>query len=159
MYLSESELRSHYESIFPNLQGSQYIIKSPLDAGYNCIAWAADDDNLWWWPTDHYTPGVYWPAKAPRDASLDSFVAMYSICCEYEECNNPDYELEFEKIALYSRDGKTVTHAAKQVNEKYWWSKLGKGNDIWHTLDALSGPNEAYGKVGKIMRRRRRSVG
>jgi len=40
------------ESLFPGLRGSGYLVTSPQDIRYNCVAWAAEDEEHWWWPDE-----------------------------------------------------------------------------------------------------------
>ena len=48
------------ETIFPGLAGTGYAVTSPPAVEYNCIGWAAGEDDRWWWPDP---AGVsYWPA-------------------------------------------------------------------------------------------------
>jgi hypothetical protein len=34
----------HLETLFPGLGGSGYVVTSPADDRYNCIAWAVHDN-------------------------------------------------------------------------------------------------------------------
>jgi len=73
----------------------------------------------------------------------------------FVECASADPEPGFDKIEIYADADGLVTHAARRWKEDQGWSsKLGEENDICHfTLDSLEG--EAYGKVVRIMKRRR----
>jgi len=73
----------------------------------------------------------------------------------FVECTSADPEPGFDKIEIYADADGLVTHAARRWKEDQGWSsKLGEENDICHfTLDSLEG--EAYGKVVRIMKRRR----
>ncbi len=68
----------------------------------------------------------------------------YSVC--------PEAELEegYEKIAIYALRGEG-THAARQLENGKWTSKLGENIDIEHTLAGLKGPH--YGEVVKTLKR------
>ncbi len=68
----------------------------------------------------------------------------YSVC--------PEAELEegYEKIALYESRGE-ATHAARQLENGKWTSKLGENSDKEHTLEGLEGPE--YGEVVRILKR------
>jgi hypothetical protein len=71
----------------------------------------------------------------------------------YEVCDDRRLEPGYEKIAIYGLAG-SPEHAAKQLLDGSWSSKLGYLNDIVHaTLEALEGPD--YGSVEVIMRRPR----
>lgn len=143
--------RALLESLFPKLIPTQYEITSEATANYNCIAWAADDNNVWWWP-DPYGD-YYWPAGVTREESLDAFVAAYGKL-GYEPCTSGVLENTFEKVAIFVDAGGAPTHAARQLPSGRWTSKLGRLEDIEHvTLDELCG--EAYGKIGIFLRRPR----
>ena len=66
-------------------------------------------------------------------------------------CEEDDYEVGFEKVALFADGSGEPTHAARQVSETGWTSKVGRLHDIRHPLRALEG--EAYGRVVRIMKR------
>ena len=53
-------------------------------------------------------------------------------------------------MAIYALQGKP-THAARQLGDGRWTSKLGKEVDITHTLVGLEGP--VYGQVAAYLRR------
>lgn len=114
------------EDGFPNLDRPSFKVTSPEDGEYNCIAWAARDDRVWW--THH--PGYRWPGYAPRTALVSGLVAVFE-GMGYEECESPDLEVGYEKIAIYARHD-LWTHAARQLPDGTWTSKLGDGEDINH---------------------------
>ena len=66
----------------------------------------------------------------------------------------PDGDLEegVEKIAIYILNGKPE-HAAKQLPDGRWSSKLGDLDDITHTLNGLSG--NRYGQAQVFLSRQR----
>jgi len=64
----------------------------------------------------------------------------------------PDLEEGFERIAIFAILAQP-THAARQLENGRWTSKLGRAVDIEHELDALEGTD--YGKVTQILKRRR----
>lgn len=138
------------EHIFPNLKLTPYRLTSPRTSEYNCIAWAADENDRWWWPDPH---GVaYWPKDVPREVTLKAFIAAYGTR-GYSSCDEEELEPGYDKIAIYvDRDGKP-THAARQLESGDWTSKCGHLNDITHTLDGLK--DSGYGRVGQLMKRPR----
>ena len=89
-------------------------------------------------------PGYFWSKNAPRTLHLDSFVELVAEY-GYQCCTNGTIEGDVQKIVLYGT--KTlVTHAARQLPNGRWTSKLGGGEDIEHdTPEAVTG--EAYGPV------------
>jgi hypothetical protein len=54
------------------------------------------------------------------------------------------YEVGFTKIAVFAK-GLTPTHAARQLNNGMWTSKLGSAIDVSHNIFDLEGPE--YGAV------------
>jgi hypothetical protein len=130
------------------------IETSPAVRRYNCIAWAAGNDSRWWWP-DANNIG-YWPPTIPREETVAAFVSAYALQ-GYTQCIDGALEPGFEKIAIY---GLTVgsdlvpTHAARQLADGRWTSKLGNCEDIEHdTLEGLNGPR--YGAPVCYLRRPR----
>ncbi len=135
----------------PNLDSQNHRITSPCKKRYNCIAWAADSDTQWWWPNNK----GFWPQGVPREESLSAFVAAFATL-GYEECQDGALEERYEKAALFARrdvSGDLVpTHAAKQLSNGRWTSKLGPLEDIEHMkLEDVNGP--AYGVPVLFMRR------
>lgn len=135
------------KSIFPNLSGTPYKITSERSFKYNCFAWAAGDSNCRWEPDEY---GFYfWPEVIPRFLTIETLSWAYELL-GYQICDSNKHEEGFDKIAIYAIDG-SPTHAAKQINQDIWTSKLGDLEDITHTLSGIEG--EAYGKVARILRR------
>lgn len=127
---------------FPSLTPTNSEKTSEQRNTYNCIAWAAGETRRWWWPLR--LPGVsYWPKGAPREVTIEAFIAAYATC-GFIQCANASLEDGTEKIALYAKagpSGPVPTHAARQLENGEWTSKLGALEDITHTtLDAVSGP-------------------
>lgn len=128
---------------------SGYSVTSPETPEYNCIAWAAWDNETWWWPDAQHL--YYWPPEIPRTETLEAFVKAFEIF-GYTVCNNVTNEEGFEKIAIYIDSHGKPTHAARQLSSGNWTSKLGSLEDIEHkTLGVLTG--FSYGIVGIIMKR------
>lgn len=129
---------------FPNLTNTNHRITSPATTDYNCIAWATGDTTQWW------EPGIYWP-KPHQDGEygIGILVELYAHL-GYETCDNEALEPGFIKIALY---GTTLfyTHAARQLPNGQWTSKLGKMEDIEHE-SPHSVAGGVYGEVVEIMK-------
>jgi hypothetical protein len=139
------------EEIFPGLRPGTYEVTSPATESYNCIAWSTERDDLWWWPDEMETS--YWPPGVPRTATVEVFVQAYATL-GYERCQTSEPEEGFEKIAVYTDASGVPTHAARQLADGTWTSKLGGLEDITHsTLSAVS--NEAYGTATLFLRRPR----
>ena len=142
------------DSNFPDLKDTDYEITSCPTSVYNCIAWAAGDSRIPWWPRRRNNPlmrGYYWPPGAPEEDTLAAFIRCFEIL-GYEVCDSYDLEQEYEKVVIYTKDG-SPTHAARQLPNGEWSSKLGPDADISHEISALDGP--CYGSVEVVMRRRR----
>jgi hypothetical protein len=137
---------------FPNLNHKNHIVTSDWDRSYNCIAWAAGCNHQWWEPVKPY----YWPPNAPREITISAYAKAFETV-GYTKCANGNLEEGFEKIAIFAarEDGRLVpTHAARQLPDGRWASKLGKSEDIEHlTLKDLDSPD--YGKAVRFMRRPR----
>lgn len=134
------------EMTFPNLKQEGYKLTSPFDISYNCIAWSTGANDLWWWPE-----GYYWPDNLSRAVTVEAFVALYN-SLGYEECDTDTMEVGYEKIALYANKNNEPTHAARQLSTGKWTSKLGRAEDIEHTLNGIV--NDSYGAVVKIFKRK-----
>lgn len=141
---------SHLEVIFPNLAASGYVLKSKQTEEYNCIAWAAGDEEKWWWPS--LDPDLsYWPPGVRRERSLQCFIEAYETL-GYEVCETPVLEEGFEKVAIYVNDKGLPTHAARQLPNGVWASKLGELEDIWHmSLSGVEGKD--YGTASTTLKR------
>ena len=124
-----------------------YQVTSPQDVQYNCIAWAAGENDIWWWPDEMFS--LHWPEDAPRQVTIEAFIQAFSTK-GYSPCESGNLEQGFEKIALYALN-EEPTHAARQIPDGSWTSKLGRLQDISHTIDALNGPE--YGSVALFLKR------
>lgn len=135
-------------SVFPRLAPDNNEITSPSTPRYNCIAWAAGDAERCWWPD---ADGVaYWPGGVPRAETVEAFVDAFRTL-GYGPCDDGELEPGHEKVALFAHLG-LPTHAARQLPDGRWSSKLGRSVDIAHALDALDGP--LYGAAVLFLRRR-----
>ena len=138
--MSGADLERH----FPNLRQLGYRITSPESIDYNCIAWAAETTDHWWWP------GAYWPGD-PRDHSLDGFISVFR-SLGYEICESREHEPGFDKVAIYVSD-RGPMHMARQLPSGEWTSKCGDYEDIVHPLESLE--DSIYGRAAVIMKRKR----
>jgi hypothetical protein len=149
--MNELAVPPHVIAAFPNLAASRREARSPRDARYNCVAWAAGEDSRWWWPDSQGT--AYWPTGAPREESLAGYIAAFGTL-GYETCTDGALESAYEKLAIFASHG-VPTHVTRQLGGGSGTSKLGKSIDLTHRLEALDG--EVYGAVVQFMRRVRRS--
>lgn len=134
---------------WPNLRDEDFTESSEETTEYNCIAHAAGNAAAWWWPS-----GInYWPPSVPEEWTLDAFRQAYATL-GYDICDNQDLEAGFEKVAIYTDAEGRPTHAARQLPDGRWTSKLGSLIDIDHAnLDCLAGGG--YGSVSLVLRRTR----
>lgn len=134
---------------FPN-SAQEHLIETSEDTPiYNCIAWAYGVDNKWFWPDNH--PYSYWPPSIPRQENLETFIQLFEEI-GYQECGSHEFEVGYEKIAIYC-DNITgqPTHAARQLETGKWTSKLGDGIDIEHSIFSLNGG--FYGNATRFLKR------
>lgn len=132
-------------NLFPRLTAQNHRVTSPPPTDYNCIAWAAGDTEHWW------QPGLHWPRPThPFDDTIAELQKVFETLA-YQPCPNPDAEPGFEKVALFG-DAGFYTHAARQLANGQWTSKLGNEEDIEH--DSPAGvAGGIYGEVVVIMKR------
>lgn len=151
------EIKKIVISAFPKLsKDKKFQITSCATPIYNCIAWAYNINNRWMWPNTgeyQFLDGVhYWPSNEILDCEVANFIEAFKLK-GYELCENSDFEEGYRKIALYVTEGTTeCTHAARQLSNGFWTSKLGPQNDIQHgTPESIE--NDDYGVVHCFMRR------
>lgn len=133
---------------FPNSFHDPFLITSNYTPNYNCIAWAFGDNTKWYWPDPSHI--YFWPSGIARTEELSSFVELYSligyeICADGRHCNG------IEKIAIFTNDN-VPTHAARQLNNGKWTSKLGQNIDVCHSISSIEGGE--YGYVEIYMQRK-----
>ena len=161
IFRSAADARDQLHQEIPNLITANWSIKSPLDTEYRCIAWAACRADRVWWPWDD--PSCYWPSgfsKLPADSPVPvaHFAEMFEKKFGYGLCDNPAFEVGYQKIAIYA-NASGVTHMARQhFLGRGWLSKLGTEEDIVHQSasdvegDMNPMANE-YGLVAQYMKR------
>jgi hypothetical protein len=145
----ENRFLAEWGSRFPNLNPSDFKITSDNTKIYNCIAWAAHANDVWWDPA----PGYYWPEGVERTYSVDILINVYQKH-GYSKCQDGKHEAGFEKIAIYGMNG-IYTHAARQLEDGKWTSKLGELHDIQHeSVECLEGEKSmCYGRSILFMKR------
>lgn len=141
-------MSSELEDYFPNLSQTKYEVTSPRTYDYNCFAWAAEENDRWWSPVS--SDDYYWPEGAPTQLTVEAFIEAYRLF-GYEPCDRSDLELGFQKIAIYTNANGEPSHAARQLPNGLWTSKLGDWEDIEHELDGITG--DMYGFVKQILKR------
>ncbi len=137
---------------FPYL-GEQFEVLAPHTNRYNCIAWSVRVNYRW-----------DWPAPNTRPATVRDFDAYYARYHFRPLPTGLDYRVVpgMEKVVLYGhvRPGRRIepTHAARQLSDGTWTSKLGQAPRIRHlTPEALNGTS--YGQPVKVYYRMVRGPG
>jgi hypothetical protein len=142
-----------WESAFPHLGAWECHSPPTLPGGqrprYNCYAFAAGDNTQRWEPDR--AGQYYWPPSIHRDYSVPAFIEAYQTR-NYEVCGDGLLERGYEKIAIYTDGFGIVRHAARQISDGRWLSKLGDAEDIIHdTPQSLASPT--YGQPVCYLRR------
>lgn len=136
----------------PAMDASNHAVESDVTPSYNCIAWALGYADAVWWPFEIESADAYWPAEVPRGQTVDAFEAAFAKM-GYCRCATHDLAPTLEKVAIFATEDGDVTHAARQRADGWWTSKLGRAEDVRHTLEALEGPT--YGRVVCVLARPR----
>jgi hypothetical protein len=149
------ELKRELEDLFPNLAEVGYEITSPKDSSHNCAAYAVGDTEHRWggYSNRHLKSfGYYWPPNAQPGIGIAELVNAYK-SIGFNICTDGEFEPGIEKVVLYIGDDGRWKHAAKQLPDGSWSSKIGVHSaDIMHrTPQALS--NSDYGRVACYMSR------
>lgn len=133
---------------FPNSVQEPFLTTSPQDVRYNCIAWAFGDSKKFYWPAD--LPEYFWPPNVKKEESVDAFIDLYA-SIGYTHCANGQPEIGYEKVAIFTLNGEPK-HAARQLQNGLWTSKLDSHVDVTHTIGAMEGG--MYGNVTQYMKRK-----
>jgi hypothetical protein len=134
------------EQEFLHLKNEYYLVTSDATDEYNCIAWAANDTERWWWPH----PDAYWPPSLPCIATLENFIRAFQTL-GYEPCEDGTLETGWTKVAIYLNAQGIPTHMARQLPSGQWTSKLGEAWDIEHQ-SVLGVEGNIYGQVGQYLK-------
>lgn len=124
----------------PRLSDGTCEVTSSQTEDYNCLAFAAGVTNAWWEPyvIPPKEPGLYWPPGVHPDDRVQDWAAALATC-GFVECADGTLDAALVKVVIYGRDGR-ATHAARQLRNGRWTSKLGRLEDVAHTsVDALGG--------------------
>jgi hypothetical protein len=146
---ADADRRRKIEGWFPGLKVANWEVTGDASEEYNCFAWAADDTTKRWEPHSDW----YWPKGVPEELTLEAFIQAYA-SIGYRTCRSARVEKRYEKIAIYSNDGEP-SHAARQLPNGRWTSKLGDHERIEHDFAALEG--DEYGRIVQLMKRKRKS--
>lgn len=134
---------------FPKLRDDRnFTIESPETPIYNCIAFAMGTQDVW---VDASSKAwAWWPENVSRDDTPVALTQAFE-AVSFECCSDDAPEKDFDKVALYSKDGKW-THAAKILDSgEAYHSKFGQSFDATHSGDSFAGSR--YGDVFQFMKR------
>ena len=92
-------------------------ISSPIDVGYNCVAWAMDRTDRWWQPAH---PFAYWPS-VDMETSFAAYLRMFE-GEGYSACYSAAVEPGYSKIAIYVDQMGGFLHVARQLETGRWTS-------------------------------------
>lgn len=133
-----------FDKEFPNLGQDNHTITSPQTEEYNCIAWAANDSEQFWWPCSK--PVAFWPEGVLDELSVPAFAAAFGTL-GYVPCADGAFEDGVEKVVLYVDQNNIPTHMSRQLENGSWTSKLGRWCDISHDhVSVLHGPSYGTGR-------------
>jgi hypothetical protein len=145
------EWRERVRRLFPDIEeGVSFEFTSPVDYNYNCLSWALSCDTR---PFEN-AKGAYWPWKDIPDDTADGWAKLCEVFgFTLIETHDTAFVPGYEKIAIFE-DADGDLHASRQSKNGMWKSKLGDmGPNIDH--DGLSGLETVYGKVVRVLRKRR----
>lgn len=149
--MDDAEVAGH----FPRASEQGFSITSEVDYDYNCIAWVVGDTHRFWWPgaEGERRGPYYWPEGVPYAVTIEAFAQ--ALATEgYRLCVNGDLENGLEKAAIFAWVNRRPRHAARQLADGTWTSKIGEDVDICHnSLEGISG--DAYGQPVMFLQRKR----
>ncbi len=73
--IRQQEASERIKRVFSNLKDGEFELTSPFDAKYNCIAHAAEKNDIWWWSVDKTLVGndVFWFNNVPGEPTVENF--------------------------------------------------------------------------------------
>jgi hypothetical protein len=148
--VTEDRLPLSTARLFPQIHEGNHRKTSDPDSSYNCLAWASHHTDRW---LDPLKPMGYWPPDVPLRLTLNNLTIIYG-AEGWSRCDSPDVEPGYEKLAIYTDRRGLPLHAARQLANGKWTSKLGELEDIEHDdLQIFDG--SSYGTPARYMRRLR----
>lgn len=152
------QIKSRLLQAFPKLsQDIGFKVTSKATPNYNCIAWACNYNERWIQPPYMGNPNldcvVWWPPDVQEGMDIDCLVKVFEFQ-GYKKCDSFEHEDGYRKVTLYyNEETKEWTHAARELRNGCWTSKLGEYIDIQHgTPNTIE--NDDYGVVYCCMRKR-----
>jgi hypothetical protein len=140
--MDDAEITSH----FPRIGEQGFRVTSEINFDYNCISWALGDTHRFWWPGvqgARRTP-YYWPEGIPYTKTIEAFAQAFATE-GYRPCVDGHLEKGIEKVALFALPNGEPRHAARQLEDGTWTSKIGEDVDVCHnSLEGMSGINYGH---------------
>jgi hypothetical protein len=131
-------------SLSPHLR-----IIAPPSQRFNSVAWAASDNQTWWWPAPASLK-YFWPSNVPRTETVDAFISAFKTL-GYQVCPDASAEAGFEKVAIHTTETGLPCHVARQLTNGKWTSKLGALELVeYNDVDILI---PLYGRIALFMKR------
>lgn len=125
-------------------------VTSPWTRDYNCAAWAVERRTtnirppIWGWGKS--IGGEYWPDSVAPRPTVRAYEEVYETF-NYCPCDNGEFVIGTEKLALYAHDPYECLHVARQLINGMWTSKMGECADIEHPS-----PDDVAGKkTGQVI--------
>jgi hypothetical protein len=125
-------------------------VTSPWTRDYNCAAWALELQKtnirppIWGWGKP--IGGEFWPEGVVARPSVRAYEEVYEKF-KYRPCDDGEWVIGTEKLALYAHDPFECLHVARQLINGMWTSKMGECADIEHACpDDVAG-----GKNGQVV--------
>ena len=104
------------------------------------------------WPEDECDGVSVWPGMSTGQGDIGTFIEAFRTA-GFDLCDETDIDEGYEKVALYcDPNSEECTHAARQLENGLWSSKLGSSNDIQHSTP-YSIQGRLYGNVACVLRR------
>ena len=144
------DLHARLRGDCPRLEERDYVESSPARRRCNCFGWAAGDEVRPWYPKGD--PDLsYWPPGVTTDFTVAAFVEAFATR-GFAPCADGSLIEGVEKVALYVDQDGEPSHAALQLPDGKWISKMGTWEDITHATTAcLEGGT--YGRVVQFLAR------
>lgn len=137
--ISDEYLRKSFNFI-ENYQ----ILEGTSSPHYNCISHTLNIKNKWSWPKSVDSDN-YWPISNISE-TIDAFDEFYEYH-GFTKTNMNKIYLGKNKIVLYSI-GEIPKHAALQIKDDLYESKMGRGEIIRH--DPFDIENSIYGNIVRL---------
>ena len=147
-----SRRKPSFERWWPNLRRTGYTVTDEASNDYNCFAWSIHRTDFWFAPDPEMNKvgKVFWPSEIPREYTLEAFIQAYATF-GFTVCDNTELEFGFEKVVIYGNSS-TPEHAARQLPNARWTSKIGEYEVIEHDLNAFDG-GKYFGNIIAILKR------